>query len=268
MTGPWPASAVLPQVPSGDPIPSFAGLETTGLWRLDSAGDWVGILPSVGCGHSSTAVLFHSLLHLPASLEALLSEVLTLHSIGAVVEVSPATPGFYGWILVVPKTLGGFRPALDLSSPMSSCLSFTFAWRQPLQSEPQFAQRTGRLQWISKMPIFMSLCFPGTGNGSAFGGGAHIPICGPSVWSLSSPLGFFQNYQGGLLGCEAPQLSGRQSSVRPIAALLGQMESLAPLVPLGRLLKRELQRQFHRRWYQASQPWDATLQLVTGSFLQ
>ena len=43
---------------------------------------------------------------------------------------------------------------------------------------------------------------------------------------------------------------------RELAALLGSMESLATLIPLGRVFKRPLQREFKKRWNQASQQWD------------
>ena len=46
---------------------------------------------------------------------------------------------------------------------------------------------------------------------------------------------------------------------REIAALLGSMESLAPLVPLGRAYKRPLQREFKSRWVQGSQQWDSPI---------
>jgi hypothetical protein len=37
------------------------------------------------------------------------------------------------------------------------------------------------------------------------------------------------------------------------------MESLAPLLPLGRLLKREFQRQFRVRWIQSLEDWDTLI---------
>ena len=39
------------------------------------------------------------------------------------------------------------------------------------------------------------------------------------------------------------------------------MESLAPLIPQGRLYKRALQRAFRARWFQSHQPWDALIPL-------
>jgi hypothetical protein len=50
-------------------------------------------------------------------------------------------------------------------------------------------------------------------------------------------------------------------SARQLASLLGSMESLAPLVPLGRLYKRPLQREFHSRWTQAVDCWDQLVAL-------
>lgn len=55
--------------------------------------------------------------------------------------------------------------------------------------------------------------------------------------------------------------SSQTASARRLSSLLGTMESLAPIVPLGRLLKRPLQREFRQRWNQAFQPWDAPIQL-------
>jgi uncharacterized membrane protein (UPF0136 family) len=51
------------------------------------------------------------------------------------------------------------------------------------------------------------------------------------------------------------------ATARQLAALLGIMESLAPLVPLGRLHKRPLQRAVRERWVQARDPWDMPITL-------
>ena len=48
---------------------------------------------------------------------------------------------------------------------------------------------------------------------------------------------------------------------RLLASLLGQMESLSPLLPLGRLHKRPFQREFQARWDQATQSWDTAVHL-------
>ena len=42
---------------------------------------------------------------------------------------------------------------------------------------------------------------------------------------------------------------------REIASVLGSMESLSTLIPLGRVFKRPLQREFGSRWDQGSQQW-------------
>ncbi|KAL8583503.1 hypothetical protein ACOMHN_056313 [Nucella lapillus] len=52
-----------------------------------------------------------------------------------------------------------------------------------------------------------------------------------------------------------------QASARKLASLLGLMESLAPLVPLGRLHKRQFQCQFRERWSQTSESWDLLISL-------
>ena len=57
-------------------------------------------------------------------------------------------------------------------------------------------------------------------------------------------------------------LAERQSaSARAVAAVLGQMESMATLVPLGRTLLRPLQREFRARFVQANQSWDCLVPL-------
>ena len=53
-----------------------------------------------------------------------------------------------------------------------------------------------------------------------------------------------------------------QASARSLVSHLGQMESLSPLVPLGRLHKREFQRLVRERWTQASQSWDQLIPLA------
>ncbi|XP_076438995.1 uncharacterized protein LOC143277910 [Babylonia areolata] len=53
------------------------------------------------------------------------------------------------------------------------------------------------------------------------------------------------------------------ASARELACLLGFMESLAALVPLGRLHKRPFQRHFQDRWSQSSQTWDTRIPLGT-----
>ena len=55
---------------------------------------------------------------------------------------------------------------------------------------------------------------------------------------------------------------GTHASARRLAALLGVMESLALLLPLGRLHKRQFQREFRRRWSQISAAWDARVPLL------
>ena len=54
------------------------------------------------------------------------------------------------------------------------------------------------------------------------------------------------------------------ASARQLTALLGMMESLSTLVPLGRLHKRPLQRGLARQWSASRQSWDA--QVVLGDW--
>ena len=47
-----------------------------------------------------------------------------------------------------------------------------------------------------------------------------------------------------------------QVSVHVLASLLGIMESVAGLLPLGRVHKRKFQREFQARWAQSLQSWE------------
>ena len=49
--------------------------------------------------------------------------------------------------------------------------------------------------------------------------------------------------------------------VRQFAAVLGQMESLAPLLPLGHLHKSPWQKQFRLQWSQATEGWEQQISL-------
>ena len=51
----------------------------------------------------------------------------------------------------------------------------------------------------------------------------------------------------------------KAATVRQLAAGLGQVESLAPLLPLGRLYKRPLQRHFRLQW--SMEDWDQLISL-------
>ena len=62
-----------------------------------------------------------------------------------------------------------------------------------------------------------------------------------------------------LLGLLRVLLRKKFLTPREIAALLGSMESLATLIPLGRVYKRPLQREFRQRWDQKTQRWDEPL---------
>ena len=56
------------------------------------------------------------------------------------------------------------------------------------------------------------------------------------------------------------------ASARQLAMLMGQMESLAPLLPLGNLHKRPFQRSFRTHWNQATEGWDKLV--PTSSWLR
>ena len=54
-------------------------------------------------------------------------------------------------------------------------------------------------------------------------------------------------------------MASPSSSARKLYALLGQMESLAPILPLGHLHKRIFQRELAARWDQSTQDWEAKI---------
>ena len=56
--------------------------------------------------------------------------------------------------------------------------------------------------------------------------------------------------------------SAQQATARQLASLLGVMESLAPLLALGRLQKREFQREFQSRFSQKRESWRKTITLI------
>ena len=56
-------------------------------------------------------------------------------------------------------------------------------------------------------------------------------------------------------------LSQREASASSLASLLGSMESLSLVLPLGRLHKRHFQRAFRLRWSQSLQAWHHRIQL-------
>ena len=56
------------------------------------------------------------------------------------------------------------------------------------------------------------------------------------------------------------------TSARSIASLLGTMESMSPILTLGRLFKRPLQRAFRDRWNQREESWDK--RIVLGPWFQ
>lgn len=279
-----------------------------------------------------------------AAREALHSEILSLLAKGAIEEVPLSSPGFYGRIFVVPKTLGGFRPVLDLSALNAFLRVISF--RMETAASVRAAVRPGdwaasldlkdayfhipifhrdrkwlRFHWegrsfqftalpfgLSLAPwvftrIIRELCIAVRRQGIRLhaylddwlilaDSEQRCALHTSAVLRQAQDLGFLPNWDKSdlspsqsftFLGMEfdtalwsvrpsqvrsdrlgqllSQLLSTSSASARSIAALLGQMESLAPLVPLGRLHKRELQRQFRMRWSQASQPWDRVISL-------
>ncbi|KAK7115576.1 hypothetical protein V1264_001416 [Littorina saxatilis] len=53
------------------------------------------------------------------------------------------------------------------------------------------------------------------------------------------------------------------ASARVLTSVLGQMESMASLIPLGRVHKRPFQASLQSRWYQTSQDWNVPIALGT-----
>ena len=77
------------------------------------------------------------------------------------------------------------------------------------------------------------------------------------AFSIQPMLARLQRLQDSLL-----RLRGvKTASARQLVAVVGQMESLAPLLPLGCLHKRSLQRQFHLQWSQAMEGWEQRISL-------
>ena len=64
-----------------------------------------------------------------------------------------------------------------------------------------------------------------------------------------------------LLSSLAALSASSHATARQLTALLGMLESLASLVPLGRLHKRPLQRGLRDRWNPVSLPWDHRVEL-------
>ena len=74
-------------------------------------------------------------------------------------------------------------------------------------------------------------------------------------------IGPSQNNIASILQAVAKLVGARQASARQLYSILGQMESMANLLPLGRAFKRSLQWELKERWCQRLALWDSTIPL-------
>ena len=280
-----------------------------------------------------------------AAIEALDSEVRSLLKKGAIEKISsPTSPGFYGRIFVVPKSSGGWRPVLDLSTLNSFLedLSFRmetamsvreaihqgdwsvsmdltdayfhimihptdrkflrFVWNREVFQYKALPFGLAPAPWVFTK-ITRELCRFVRGQGIRLRVylddwlllAASEDLCARQcrrILDLCSSLGFVLNkeksdltpsqrfvYLGMAFDTIAWTISPSperltrlqtllssfhsKSSVtaRQLAALLGVLESLAMLLPLGRLHKRLVQRWVRERWTQSLQPWSLRIPL-------
>ena len=281
----------------------------------------------------------------PSARASLDEEVCSLLSKGAVETVSnPLSPGFYGRIFVVPKTSGGWRPVLDLSTLNQFLVDHSFRMETPASvrdaihpndwavsldlrdayfhllihdADRKFLRFTwdGMTYQFRSLPfglapapwlftkVVRELCCVVRAEGIRLRAylddwlllASSEKLCLQHlqrVLSLCHELGFILNeekselspkqvftYLGMSFNTTAwtvspsylriERLQNRLSSLiaapvasaRKLAGLLGTMESLSPLLPLGRLHKRPFQRLFRSLWSQRVGRWDSLVPL-------
>ena len=263
---------------------------------------------------------------------------------GAIEETSPSSRAFYGRLFTVPKSSGGLRPVLDLSSLNKFLKTIHFRmetphsiresirpgdWATSLDLKDAYFhvpihrnyRKFLRFVWNDRIFQFRSLPFGlslapwvftkitrelailarSQGIRLRMYLDDWLTLASSKVLSLShtekvlaltSSMGFLPNWEKSALTPSqqfvylgmffntvnytvAPAqarldkfralrdqlLASLTTSARVLSSLLGQMESLAPLVPLGRVHKREVQRQFRKRWRQSLQSWEAQIPL-------
>lgn len=272
--------------------------------------------------------------------EALEAEVVELVRKRAVeLVLRQSSPGFYGRLFVVPKTKGGWRPVLDLSSlnlflkrvkfrmetPDSVRLAIKpgdwaasidlsdayfhilihqrdrkflrFVWKGSVYQFRALPFGLSLAPWIFTM-VVREICALVRGMGIFMR--AYLDdwlvhsqkqeTCLQNtsiVLQRAQQLGFYVNIEKSdlvpsqdfiylgmkfdtvayvvkpapariekLLATLSRLLNKETVSAREIAGLLGSMESMASLIPLGRVYKRPLQREFKARWDQTTQLWD------------
>ena len=74
-------------------------------------------------------------------------------------------------------------------------------------------------------------------------------------------IGPSQDNIASILQAVAKLVGARQASARQLYSILGQMESMASLLPLGRAFKRSLQWELKERWCQRLALWDTNILL-------
>ena len=281
----------------------------------------------------------------PSARAALDEEVHSLLHKGAVERVSnPLSPGFYGRIFVVPKTSGGWRPVLDLSTLNRFLVDCSFRMETPASVRDaihrgdwavsldlkdayfhllihEADRKFLRFAWAKSVYQFRALPF-GLSPAPWLFTKVVRELCSVvraegirlraylddwlllasseelclqhlhRVLSLCHELGFVLNEEKSeltpsqvftYLGMSfntviwtvspsslrvtrlqerlASLLAVPAASARSLAGLLGTMESLSLLLPLGRLHKRPFQRFFRSRWSQRNGQWNSLILL-------
>ena len=131
MTCPRPGSYTLHRQSSGQPLPSPFSMGEPACLSLGSKGDQVGVSTPLG-STKSPSLLFSSNIFPSSGLDSLSSP-----GAGNSLSVRQGgyrggrRPGFYGRIFVVPKSSGGWRPVLDLSSLNRFLLVLHFRMETP-----------------------------------------------------------------------------------------------------------------------------------------
>ncbi|CAG2193457.1 unnamed protein product [Mytilus edulis] len=163
----------------------------------------------------------------PQKFLLLSTEVETLLTKRAVEEVpvSSIDPGFYSRLFLVSKKTGGMRPVIDLSILNSYMII------------PHFKMETNRSIRASILP------------------GEHYLT---RQCIVRPPQEKFQNL------CLKIHLflSKKTVTARQFSQLLGLLNSLADVVPLGRLHIRPLQFYLHQHWLPATQDWEFPVPII------
>ncbi|XP_070207329.1 uncharacterized protein [Littorina saxatilis] len=217
----------------------------------------------------------------PSSQEArsvLQAEIVTLVQKGAVEKVlDHSSPGFYGRLFAVPKSSGGWRPVLDLSQLNTFLRTIRFKMETPASTNmmgvkggPKLLQSKGHSLELQQVDVpvallcrpqarrSLSVCVRSPPRQRRICEGLDSPrdraerhsqiserlrrnqfrLC--CVDRKAQQVGLTKNRLG-MTRATCPALPLLRASLRTLASILGQMESMALLVPLGRVHKRPLQ---------------------------